>query len=71
MYVESGEHLKSGGVQSEDGHRGDMEIGWGEIRDHMVFKAKARAKTSHRQQWRERETHLEPWWLWMESWWPG
>lgn len=27
--------------------------GWGEARDHMGLKAKLRAKTSHRRQWRD------------------
>lgn len=53
MCIEREEHLKLGGVQTEDGHKGDMKIGWGEARDHMVLKAKARAKiSSHRWQWR-------------------
>lgn len=38
-----------GGLQSEDSHRGDTEIGWGEARDHMVLNA----KTSRRRQWRD------------------
>lgn len=46
-------HLKLEGVQSEDGHRGDKEVGGGEARDLVVLNAKPRAKTSSRRQWRD------------------